>query len=253
MSQPITAPTVVLDRSSDLAIGENMSVLPVLKLVPQLEPFKVAAAELEAQLERAVIDSVDAWQRGSDYVSICDQNWKQLEDLRNSVKRPINDYAAFVQTIFVPLQDRYKRVKIAMTGRMFEFKKAEDARAKAAEEAQRKRNEDAAVKLAEEAEKSGDSAGAAALLEVATMAPLPAPAPRLGTRNSFGKAMVPTKRWVGTVDNPMETLKAIIDGKVSISILEWRQSELNKFAANLKVEKTVFGIKLFQSETLGQR
>lgn len=256
---PVTAskveilPKVTLSHEGELTLDTGVSVLPALRLVPQLEPFKAAVTELEAQSERAVINSVDRYQSGSEFLSFCAMNWDQLEALRVSVKRPIDDYAKFIQSLFVPLQNRFTAAKKSVADKMLTFKKAEDARAAAAQELIRRANEEAALKLAEEAQSKGDTSGAHALLEVATMLPAPVVAPRLGGRNSMGMSTGTTKRWVGTVENPMVLLKAIIDGKVPISVIEWRQAELNKIAAGLKVTATVNGIKMEQSETLGQR
>lgn len=263
MSQPDQAPVsapkvevlpkVTLSHEGEMALDTGISVLPALRLVPQLEPFKVAATELEAQSDRAVINSVDKYQTGSEFLSFCAMNWDQLEALRVSVKRPIDDYAKFIQSLFVPLQNRFTAAKKSVADKMLVFKQAEDARAAAEQERIRKANEEAALKLAAESEARGDTAGASALLDVATMMPAPVVAPRLGGRNSMGRSTGTTKRWVGSVENPMVTLKAIIDGKVPISIIEWKQAELNKIAAALKVTATVNGIKMEQSETLGQR
>lgn len=256
---PVTAPKVevlpkvTLSHEGEMTLGTGVSVLPALRLVPQLEPFKGAATELEAQASQAVINSVEKYQTGSEFLSFCAMNWDQLEALRVSVKKPIDDYGKFIQSLFVPLQNRFTEAKKLVAGRMLVFKQAEDARAAAEQERVRKANEEAALKLAEEAQSKGDTGGAHALLEVATMLPAPVVAPRLGGRNSMGFSTGTTKRWVGSVENPMVLLKAIIDGKVPISILEWRQAELNKIAAGLKVTATVNGIKMEQSETLGQR
>lgn len=246
-------PKVTLNHEGEMALDTGVSVLPALRLVPQLEPFKVAVTELEAQAGRAVIDSVDNYQKGSEFLSFCASNWDQLEALRVAVKRPIDDYAKFIQSLFVPLQNRFAAAKTTVGGKMLVFKKAEDARAAAAQEAIRKANEDAALKLAEEAQSKGDTSGAHALLEVATMLPVPTIAPRLGGRNSMGKSTGTTKRWVGSVEKPMEVLQAILDGKVPISIIEWKSAELNKIAAGLKVTATLNGIKMEQTESLNQR
>lgn len=52
-------PKVTLSHEGELALDTGVSVLPALRLVPQLEPFKLAVAELETQGARAVINSVD--------------------------------------------------------------------------------------------------------------------------------------------------------------------------------------------------
>jgi hypothetical protein len=234
--------------------GRDISILPILALDPQLQPFRDAAVNVKAQADRAVIDSEEAWQRGSDFLTVCSEQWDQLEALRKAVKKPIDDYGKFIQTLFVPLQTQFALAKTTVSERMRLFQKAEEAKRAAAAAAVQKANEEAAAKLAEEAEKRGDTAAADAILQVATLAPV-TPAPmRLGGTNSFGKSTNTVKRWTGTVDNPMDVLRAILDGKLPISIVgSWSQVEINKVATSLKVEKTVHGLKLFQSENIQQR
>lgn len=244
---------VSLITTDAVPLSTGISVLPALALIPQLQPFKKAVENLEAQAQRALIDSEAAYQKGSDFETICKDNWDQLEALRKATKGPIDDYGKFVQALFVPLQLRFMTVKITVNQKRLAWFKAEQKRQQDAEEVIRKANEEAAQKLAEQAEKAGDTASAAAILEVATMAPMPQPTMRVGGRNSFGKSDSLAKRWTASVENPMEVLKAILEGKVPISVIDWKQVELNKIASQLKVEKTVFGLKVYQTETLQQR
>lgn len=232
---------------------QPIAILPVLELVPQLVPFEKAADNLEAQADRALIDSEEAYQRGTDYLTVCQDQWDQLEDLRKATKKPVDDYGKFIQSLFVPLQTRIATAKTKVNGLMFAFHKAEEKRRTEEADAQKKRNEEAAQALATEAEARGDTATAQAILDVATAVPVPAKSVRIGGTNSFGRSTGIAKRWTATVEKPMEVLQAIIDGKLPISVLEWKQAELNKVASGLKVEKTVFGLKVFQAENLQQR
>lgn len=237
------------------AIGDAapISILPILELVPQLEPFKEAATNIEGQASRAVIDSEEAFQKGADFLTVCQDRWQQLEDLRKATKGPIDDYGRFIQAIFVPLQTRFETSKTTVNDRMLAFHKAEKERREREAEEHRRRNEEAAQLLAEQAEKRGDTASAEAILEIATVAPVRQAAPRIGGTNSFGKSTNLVKRWTASVEKPMEVLQAIIDGKLPISLIDWKQVELNKVANTLKVEKVVHGLKVFQSESLQQR
>lgn len=244
---------VSLVTTDAVPLTTGISVLPALALVPQLEPFRKAVENLEAQAIRALIDSEAAYQKGSDFETVCSDNWTQLETLRKATKGPIDDYGKFVQSLFVPLQTRFADTKSIVNAKRLAWFKAEQKRQEDAAEAVRKANEEAAQKLAEQAEKSGDTAGAEAILEVATMAPTLRPTMRVGGRNTFGKSDSLAKRWTASVENPMEVLKAILEGKVPISVIDWKQVEFNKIASQLKVEKTVFGLKIYQTESLQQR
>lgn len=230
-----------------------ISILPILALIPQLKPFEDAAANIEEQAGRAVIDSEDAFQKGSDFMTVCAEQWDQLEDLRKTMKKPIDDYGKFVQAVFVPLQSKFLNSKTLVSTRMQAFQQAEDKKRRDAAALIQKANEEAAAKLAQEAEDRGDTTTAAAILDVATQTPVHVPTTRLGGTNSYGRSTFTAKRWTATVEKPFELLQAIIDGKVSLSVIEWKQAELNKVAASLKVEKTVHGLKVFQTENLQQR
>jgi hypothetical protein len=246
-------PKAQLVTTDAVPLSTGISILPALALVPQLEPFKAVATNLEAQAERAVIDSEDAWQRGSNFLSVCTDNWEQMEDLRKAVKGPIDDYAAFIQALFKPIQSRIAAAKQSVSGRMLTFQRAEEAQRRAAAEAVRKANEEAALRLAAAAEESGDVSTAAAIMDVAVMAPWPHPAARLGGTNTFGKSTGVAKRWTASVEAPMQLLAAIIAGHIPMSVIEWKQAELNKVATALKVQKSVHGLKIFQTESLQQR
>lgn len=236
-----------------LTLAPGVSILPALKLVPALEPFKDAASDLEAQGERAVIDSDEAFQKGSDYLSVCNQQWDQLEDLRKAVKGPVDDYAKFIQSLFLPIQARFKAANQAMRGRMLTYQKAAEARRAEAEAKVRRAQEEAALQLAADQEAKGDEAGATAILEAATTA-APRPQPRkIAGSNTFGRSTHVAELWVGRVAEPMEVLKAIIAGQLPISLIDWRITELNKVAREVKVVGTFRGIKIEKQEDLRQR
>jgi hypothetical protein len=244
---------VSLVTTDAVALSTGISVLPALSLIPQLEPFKAAVANLEAQAQRALIDSEESWQRGSDFETICAQHWEQLEDLRKAVKGPIDDYAKFIQALFLPLQQRFRAAKELVNTKRLTFQRAEQKRREAAAEAIRRANEEATLKLAAEREAQGDTQSAQAIMDMAVMLPLRQPSLRLGGRNTFGKSDSIAKRWTASVEQPMEVLKAILAGHIPMSVIDWKQAELNKVASSLKVEKTVHGLKIFQTETLQQR
>lgn len=244
---------VSLVTTDAVPLSAGISVLPALALIPQLEPFKRAVENLEAQADRAVINSDETYQKGSDFETICSERWDQLEVLRKAVKGPVDDYGKFIQFLFVPIQNRFDVAKAVVNNKRLSWYRAEQKRQSDAAEAIRRANEEAALKLAELAEEAGDTASASAIMDVATMAPAPKPAMRLGGRNSFGKSDRLAKRWTASVENPMDVLKAIMAGQVPISVIDWKQVELNKIASTLKVEKIVFGMKIYQTETLQQR
>lgn len=239
--------------SAEAPATHAISVLPVLELLPQLVVFDERAQELEEMETRAVIDSADAYTRGSDFETICKTNFDQLEALRKAVKGPVDDYAKLIQSIFVPKQSRFNAVSKLMNAKRTVYYKAEQARLEKEAADQRKKNEEDMLTLAEQTEAAGDAKGAAAILEAATTAPVPVAPVRIGGSNSFGKSSSMTKRWVGTVEKPFEVLAAIISGKYPIDMIQFQQAELNAAAKKIGAKGTFNGLKVDQSETLGNR
>lgn len=233
--------------------GQAISVLPVLELIPQLVVFDERAAELEEMEKRAVIDSADAYMRGSDFETICKTNFDQLEAVRKAVKGPVDDYAKLIQSIFLPKQGRFTAVGKLMNAKRLAYHKAEEKRLADEAAAQRQKNEEEMLKLAEQTQAAGDTKGAAAILEAAVVAPVSVPQVRIGGSNSFGMSSSMTKRWVGSVEKPFEVLAAIISGKFPIDMIEFKQAEMNAAAKKIGVKGTFNGLKVDQSETLGNR
>jgi len=238
---------------NSLAVSSDLSIAPALEISAQLVPFHTAVKELEDQGTRVKIDSPEAFQRGTEFLSICKQHATQLESFRVTVKRPIDDYGKFIQALFKPLLERLDGLSRSVGAHMLAFQKAERERLEREQAEARKRQEEEALKLAQEREASGDTEAAAAIMEAATMAPMPMAAPRLGVTNSAGQRAQVTARWVGTVAEPMEVLKAILAGKYPVSLIDWKPIELNRAAAAIKAEGVHLGLRVSKEESLGMR
>lgn len=254
------AMTSLVVTSEGAEIAPGISMLPSLKIAASLIPFKKRADELQAMAARAVINSPETYERGVRFLSMAKDAADQLETYRKSVKGPIDDYARYIQSLFMPLINQIKAAT-AMTGssyhivanKMLAYKNEEDRKAREKAEEQRRQQQEEAARLAEEERQRGNAEGAQAIEEAAAAAPAPQVQSSVSNVRVGGVAAGVTKTWQGTVVAPMEVLKAIIDGKVPISVFEWSQSGLNAYARSIKVAQTVNGIKLEEKETMGVR
>lgn len=253
MSAVVSVPVPQPILQNQVEVTQGMSIAPALEISAQLVPFQTALQELEAQGTRVVIDSHDAFQRGTEFLSLCKQYSTQLESFRVTVKKPIDDYGKFIQALFKPMIDRFGVLSGNVSRLMLTFQQQERQREEDERQAASKRQEEEALRLASEREAQGDAAGAAAIVEAATTAPAPLPPRRMAPTNSFGHRTQTAKRWVGSVVEPMTVLKAILEGKVGIDIIDWRQVELNAIAKKIGVAGVHHGIKCEQSESLGLR
>lgn len=234
--------------------GTQFSIAPALEIAAQLAPFETNIANLEAQAERAVVTSQESMQRAVEFCSIADGQRSQLETFRKATTGPVYDYWKYMNAMFQPLIARAEAASKKVSKLAVAFKQQEEERERQRQAEIQRRQEEEALKLAQQRESAGDTAGAQAIVEAATMAPPPRPAPRMTMTSTSGRAFVTRKAWVGKVEKPMDVLKAIVEGKLPISLIgEWSQSELNKFAKATSVAGVFCGVKVAQEETGGTR
>lgn len=229
--------------------GSEFSIAPALQIAAQLVPFEDACKELEEQGSRIVIDSPGARQRGVEFASLCQDQWAQLEAYRKATSGPVYDYWKYLNSLFSPLQGRLELVKKKALGLIVDYNKAEATREAERQAALRKANEEEALRLAAEREAKGDAKGAEAIMQAATTAPVLAPRASRPMASSTGRTFRTAVTWTARVESPMDVLKAIIAGKLPISLVEFKQAELNRVAREVKAATDANGLHIYQAET----
>lgn len=240
-----------------VSLAPGISIVPLLQLQGDLEPFEAAAADVEGQCSRAEISTLESYQAGSDILSAAQAQLVLLEDLRVSVKKPADDYGTMVQKLVNPLKLRFSEAKLQLTAKMLKWRNAEEARQRAAQDEVRKQQEAEAARLAEEARAKGNEATAARIEEMVAAAPT-APAPRISVPNYAGKTHGKRVYWLGEVHDQMEILRQVVAGKLPIHVVEFSKSGMNaeadKYIKSLpevdQKEQTYLGIRITKSEKL---
>lgn len=239
-----------LEATIHLSMG--ISLIDPLLLIPHLQGHRDVADSLFEQEKRAVIDSQDAYDRGTEFLSACALHWNKIEELRKQAKVPVDQLGEFIQEQTTPWQRRLDGAKKSITAKMVAFNTKRRQEREAADKLVRDAQEQAALKLAQEQEAKGNTAIAGAILEAATVERPVARATPAGT-NSFGRSTGSSFTWKGSAAEPMTILGGIIAGKIPISVLEFKDGELNKVAKSVGVEGTFMGIKIEKVEGLRQR
>lgn len=250
-----------LSPAVPVLLAPGIAIIPLYQLQDDLVPFDAALEDIEGQVSRAAIASQDAYQGGSDILSAIQIQLNTLEAKRVEVKKPADDFGEMVQKLTKPIKARLEEAKKTLTAKMLVWRNAEEARARAAQEVIRKQQADEAARLAAQAREQGNETTAARIEEMVAAAST-APAPRVGYANYTGKTHGKRVYWNGEVVEPMVALKAILDGKIPISAIEWNKSSLNKIADDMAkkwpegeqrdvVHNTVYlGIKITKDEKL---
>jgi hypothetical protein len=245
---------VVDPPQQHVEVGHGITLMHPLELIRQVTPFVENANELSAQAERAVINSDDAYNKGTEFLSSCTQQWNQIESIRTTAKKPVDDFARFIQNQCTPAQGLLTTAKRKLGDLMLAYRRKVEADRAAAAEIVRKAQEAEALKLAEQEQDKGNTGVAAAILDAATTMPAPRPAAPIGgaRTNSFGRSTNVASRWVGSPAEPMTILAAIIKGNIPVSCIEWNQAELNKVAKAVGVVGVFNGVKVEKSDSLRQ-
>jgi hypothetical protein len=168
-----------------------------------------------------------------------DQIFAYLDPPRAKAYEDYQYHKARLDAAINPVKDARKTLKqlcVSFDQEQERIRREEQARLEA--EA-RKRAEDEALASAAQAEAEGDTATAEAIISepvqiAPVVAPRTAPAP---SRLSAGRTI-----WSAEVTNLMALVKAIADGKQSITLIEANIPALNKMATALKSSMNIPGV-----------
>lgn len=245
------------DPMAAIPLAPGISIVPLLRLQTDLEPFEVNLEDIEGQVERAVIASQESYQGGSDILSAIQGQLTGLEAKRVEVKKPADDFGAMVQKLVKPIKERLDAAKATLNGKMLTWYNAEEARKRAAQEAIRKQQEEEAARLAAAARAQGQEKTAEKIEEMVAAAPV-APAPKIGVANFTGKTHGKRTYWLGDVQDPMEICRKVVSGDLPIHVVEFSKSGMNAAATKHieslpeadRKEMVYHGIKITKSEKL---
>lgn len=253
--------TLVVAAAAPLALpvllAPGISITPLVQLQADLQPLETNLEDIEGQVSRAVIETQERYQGGSDILSSIQAQLNQLEALRVAAKKPADDFGNMVQKLANPLKARLTEAKQSLERKMLVWRNAEEARVKAAQDAIRKQQEDEAKKLADAARAQGQDKIADKIEEMVATAPV-APAPRVGHMNVSGKMHAKRTYWLGDPQDAMEILRQIVAGKLPPHIVEFSKSGLNEQAKKYietlpeadRKDQVYLGIKITKSDKL---
>lgn len=250
--EPPPAPTVIVGRTEG-AEGRDITLHRLEQVTNALERLVPNVTKLEAAAQRAKVESEEDFNKASNFISLVDQQWKQIEALRKSVKTPVDDYAALIQATFTPYLNRLKTAKENVRKLATDWWNREEERKRKEAEALRKQQEEEAHRIAQEHQAAGREDVAEAVLSAAMNAPVVVDKPVMTTVNAFGKRTVAPKRWKGEVTDREALLRGILEAKIPWVVIQIQQKEIDTVARQFNAEGTFCGIRCYQETVLQQR
>jgi hypothetical protein len=217
----------------------------------------------DKQQIQQVVEMPDAWrsfeiktiqdcQAAADGLGDAKAKVKQLEDRRKLITKLLDDAKKSVMDLFRPATDALSQLERIIKPKIAKFHDDQEAvRRKAeaeAEERARKEREKLEAK-AEKMRESGKAEQAEALeMQAATTV---ASAPAYEAPRVSGASV--RKIWVAEVADPIALCRAIADGQIPPTVLEFKQAELNKIASTWQNTRELPGLKISQKSVVASR
>lgn len=201
--------------------------------------YQEVAANLQAQADRAVIDSAESYATGGDLIKIARTEGSKVEDERKDIVGPFNKLVKFINAAYKTPKDAFAAARTTVETKMLVWKREEDKRIRAEAEKERVRLENEALARAE-LEKDDESQDE--VLEAAAEAgeELVENAGLALQRGNFGSSTGTKKIYTTNVSNMQQFLGALIahieaGNKRGIdlgALIEFKKSGMNKLAEN---------------------
>lgn len=215
---------------------------------------------LQTQVDSAVatadsytIDSVEVLTLANDDLREIAGAVKQMDDLRTTFVKPLNDEVKFINDTFRPFIDGLKQARSILEPKIITFQRAEAARV--AEE-QRRANEAAAAerrKMEEEAraaQASGDEETAVALTTAAEVMVAPVVQSNVPTKGTGTSAR---STWSAEVEDLLKLVQFVAANPQFIGLLQANATALNAQAKSLKASMQIPGVKAVEKVGLAVR
>lgn len=233
-----------MSDSKDLSV-QNLSGAISLSLAehaPQVESF----AE---QSQRAVIDSDEAMQRGTDLMTLIKGVHKELDETRKALGKPLRDATTQINTEFNVYLNKLDDAKKAINSKMLAYHKQREAEERKRREEERKAREEAALKAAESATNEEEQE---AILEAAVSVTEES-SKAAPVHGNLGGTTHTRTTWSGEVVDPKAFFMALANGDLPHSLVSFSKAGLNAEAKRHGKEEVIHGIECKKNTALATR
>lgn len=211
------------------------------------------AITLYDQAQSVQIATVDDYSNAGAMLQDVKNRVKQIDELRKSMTRPLDDAKAKIMAFFKPASDKLNDAATIISNTMLVWEDEQErirqeAEQKAHKEA-RERTEEEQLALAAELEASGDKETAEAIISAPVeVAPVKIQSTVPRTAQAFSR-----ETWSGEVTDLMALVKAIAEGKAPLNLVMANQTAINGLARSLKRSMNYPGIRAISSKTMASR
>jgi hypothetical protein len=221
--------------------------------LPDADALAETVNEAMTNAQSYTIDSTDVLAVANDDLRDIARAVKEMDELRTSYVKPLNDEVKFINDAFRPHIEGMKQARGILEPKIIAFQRAEATRV--AEE-QRKANEAAAAERrrleeqARDAQAKGDEETASALVVAAEVMVAPVVTKTYTTK---GTGTSSRSTWSAEVTNLLELVQYVAANPQFIGLLQANQVALNGQAKSLKAAMQIPGVKPVETTGLAVR
>jgi hypothetical protein len=228
------------------------AIVELAQADPKVHELDSATAAILARATDFSITSVDQYDTSGEVLKSIKAKQRELNDLRLSLTRPLDDAKGRIMALFKPAGDRLSKAETLIKGAMLTFQRGQEERRRIAEAEARAEAERERLKLqrqADAARKKGNEDKAEDLEDRAASVPVP-----IVTVEKPSVSGVATRTtWRAEVVDMLELVKACAEGRQPLSLLEPNMVILNAQARALKRELTIPGVRAVAEEGIAAR
>ena len=195
--------------------------------------------------EQFPVDSPASYACAADELKAMKRQTKDLDALRKSLVKPLDEARARIQMLFTPALDYLTRAEKIIGRKMLDYRAEEQRAAQAAARAEAERVRVANEEMAAVAEQYGDTDRAEDLREQDIHVPIAAAPTAEGTWTVI--------RWHAELIDIEALCAAVAAGTVDAEIVQLNQAAANRLATALKGAVTYPGLRFVATESLAVR
>lgn len=230
-------------KTVDLSEIADVAMPSTSEIASALTPYYQRMSELQVETEGFIVSDPESLADAETLVKAIKEVQKELKRDQEDLAGPFRRLSRFIDSRFKFVRDRIDQYERSLKSQAAKYLIAEQEKEKQRIAEERRLQEEKLLELA--AQQQGPEAQDA-FLDVATAVPAVKPKPVAPATNTGVKTYT-QERWSAEVVDADMIIKAIHEGHLPMSIVQFRPAELNKIAVERKAEGMHFGLRIIKS------
>jgi len=214
--------------------------------IPNYDDAKLRAAEnVFSWADQFTVNSPESYACAADELKAMKRQYNELEALRKSIVRPLDEARSKIQKLFAPALAYLDKGQAAVKKKMLDYQEAAQRAAQEAARAEADRLRQEQEALAALAEECGETEAAEDVRAQPVYVPVAEPVAAAGTWT--------TTRWHAELTDIVALCAAVAEGKAPAELVQINQPAANRLATALKGAVSYPGVRFESSKSMASR